>query len=336
MLFSGVGSGVPSLLRKGTIHSWEFAFPFLLEDKRSVAITITIDIVTREEGKKRLLIIFVEVRVQGFSFRRQFGSCGSPNYVCNKRGEVVLISGSGMDYKRIRDKDTELDLESGLAVHDDSNKASTSGTAKQGMTLFPKVSSGFAGGSRKEDMPSSYSDESNLGGVSVVDVANVTNNSSPGDDSVDRNVLLKEKRKKKSNKKAPKPPRPPRAPSLDAADMKLIKEMSEVATLKRARIERMKALKKMKAANTSSSPSASIFAMIFTIVFCIVIILQGMWSGKTSVASFQGSPVAAGGTEGGLISVQYNLNPSSSDRDAPRSESPNFVQRHWFRTAWKD
>ncbi|KAI4335006.1 hypothetical protein L6164_013695 [Bauhinia variegata] len=235
-----------------------------------------------------------------------------------------------MDYRRVRDKDTEVDLESGLAVNDDSNKVSISGIAKQGMTLFAQISSEFSGGPRKgEDMPSLYGDESNLSGVSVMDVSNVMNNSLMGDDSVNRDTQLKEKLKKKSNKKAPKPPRPPRAPSLDAADMKLIREISELAMLKRARMERMKALKKMKAAKTSSSSSSSIFAMIFTIVFCIMMILQGMSSGKPSVASFQGSPVAAGGSKGGLVSAQYNLNPSASDPHAPGSdsESHNFVQQ---------
>jgi len=42
-----------------------------------------------------------------------------------------------------------------------------------------------------------------------------------------------------------------------------------------------------------------------------------MSSGKSSVATFQGSPVAAGVTEGGLIDVQHQLNPSSSDPNAP-------------------
>lgn len=39
------------------------------------------------------------------------------------------------------------------------------------------------------------------------------------------------------------------------------------------------------------------------------------------MASFQGSPVSARGTEGGMIAVQNHLNPSASDPNAPGSES---------------
>lgn len=39
------------------------------------------------------------------------------------------------------------------------------------------------------------------------------------------------------------------------------------------------------------------------------------------MASFQGSPVFSGGTEGGLNAVQHHLNPSSSDPNAPGLES---------------
>ncbi|XP_004486536.1 uncharacterized protein [Cicer arietinum] len=222
-----------------------------------------------------------------------------------------------MDHRSERVKDIEVDLESGLPlIRDHSRKTSDPSTAKHGKALFAKFSGGFVGGPVKDkDGSSSYCNESNLCEVPL-DVMKAINN-----------TPVKEKRKKASNKKAAKPPRPPQGPSLDAADHKLIREISELAMLKRARIERMKALKKMKIAKSSSSSnSSSAWAMVFTVIFFIVIIFQGMSSGKSSVASFQGSPVSSGGAEEGLISVQYQLNPSS-DPNAPGSESPNFVQR---------
>lgn len=235
-----------------------------------------------------------------------------------------------MDHRSARDTDTDVDLESGLPLsRDESKKVSTPGTANQGKAIFTKISGGFVGGSlRGEDGPSFYTNESNLSQVSL-DLSKVTNKSMMGQDSMNHGekTPAKEKRKKSSNKKAPKPPRPPQAPSLDAADYKLIREISELAMLKRARVERMKALKKMKAAKSSSSSShSSILAMIFTVIFFLVIIFQGMSSGKSSVASFQGSPLSTG-ADGGLISVQYQLNPSVSESNAPGSESHNFVQQ---------
>jgi len=52
--------------------------------------------------------------------------------------------------------------------------------------------------------------------------------------------------------------------------------------------------------------------------YCVL--FTGMSSGKSSVTSFQGSPVPAGLMEGGLIDVQHQLNPSSSDPNAPSLE----------------
>ncbi|KAF7837694.1 uncharacterized protein G2W53_006176 [Senna tora] len=227
-----------------------------------------------------------------------------------------------MDQINARDKDTELDLERGLAVTEDiSMKESSLGTPNQQNPLFANLSGGSIGGFlTKEDRPNFNCNESN--------VVDVTNKLSAVQDTVDvEKPLVKEKRKKASSKKASKPPRPPRVQPLDAADQKLIRELSELALLKRARIERMKALKKMRASKPSSSNS-SIFAMVFTIVFCIVIIVQGLSSGKSSVENFQGSPLPTKVIEGGPISVHYNLNPSASNPNAPSSESNNnFVKQ---------
>ncbi|KAL1334960.1 hypothetical protein HN51_063897 [Arachis hypogaea] len=208
-----------------------------------------------------------------------------------------------MDHRSAKDEDAEIDLECGVAISDDFQKSDDN---------KHRVSC----------------NDSNLSGASM-DFSEVTNKSSVH--CAAKTPTSKEKHKKSCNKKSPKPPRPPRAPSLDAADQKLIREISELAMLKRARIERMKALKKMKAAKTSSASGSSMFAMIFTVIFCIVIVLQGMSPGKTSVASFQGSPEPAGEAEAALIEVQLqpHLNPSSSDVTAPsfESHSHNFVQR---------
>ncbi|KAJ1418667.1 hypothetical protein SESBI_15595 [Sesbania bispinosa] len=225
-----------------------------------------------------------------------------------------------MDDRSVRDEGAEVDLESGLAViEDDSKNVSTPCNTKQGKTLFDKFCCGLVVG-----------DSIKFSGVSI-DMVKVTNKLLTRQDSVKcaENTPVKEKHKhkKSSNKKAAKPPRPPRSPSLDAADHKLIRELTELAMLKRARIERMKALKKMKAAKSSSSSSSSMFALIFTVVFCIVILLQGMSSGKSSVTSFQGSPVSAGGAEGDLFAVQHHFYSSLSDPNTPGLESHKIVQK---------
>ena len=191
-----------------------------------------------------------------------------------------MVCGLGMDHTSPWDKDTEFDLESGLLTkEDESAKVCTPDSAKQTTSPIAKLFDGIAGVLTKaEDWPSLHCNDSNLNGVSAVDVMKVTNKSLAGQGLVDHvdKIPVKEKRKKSSSKKAPKPPRPPQGPKLDAADQILIREISELAMLKRARIERMKAVKKMKAAKASSSSScSSIFAMIFTIIFCIVIIYQG-------------------------------------------------------------
>ncbi|OIW00159.1 hypothetical protein TanjilG_29149 [Lupinus angustifolius] len=234
-----------------------------------------------------------------------------------------------MDHTSVRGEGIEVDIESGLVVNDDddSKNVPTLGTVKQGNTLVAKIYCGLVG--KGGDKLNVYYNKSNSNGVST-DVDKVTSKLLGGQDSVDcaDKTSVKEKRKTSSHKKAPKPPRPPRAPSLDSADLKLIREISEFAMLKRSRIERMKALKKMRAAkSSSSSSSSSMFAIVFTVVFCILIILQGMSSGKSSVSSFQGSPVSAGGAEGGMNAVQHNLNPFSSDPNAPGLVSHNFVQQ---------
>lgn len=234
-----------------------------------------------------------------------------------------------MDHRDAKDEDFEVDLESGLVVtEDDSKNVSSQGNTKQGKILLTKISCGFVGDCIKgEERYSGCCNESKLTLVSM-DMVKVTNKLYSVE-GAENNTPQKEKPKKLSNKKASKPPRPPRAPSLDAADQKLIREITKLAMLKRARIERMKAIKKMKAAkaSSSSSSSSSMLATVFTVVFCIVMLLQGMSCGKSSVATFQGSPVPARVTESGLIDVQYKLIPSSSYSSAPGLESHKIVEQ---------
>lgn len=176
-----------------------------------------------------------------------------------------------MDNIAPRDRDFEVDLESGVEVSvEDSSIDPDSGVKVQAKSLLTKVWGVFVDGTTKgEEGVNLCIDVPNSDGVSEEQVKVERENTV---DHVEKK-LVKEKRKKTSNKKAPKPPRPPRGPSLDAADQKLIKEISELAKLKRARIERMKALKIMKAAKASSN--SNLFAMLFTVLFCLVIIFQG-------------------------------------------------------------
>ncbi|CAK7326311.1 unnamed protein product [Dovyalis caffra] len=220
-----------------------------------------------------------------------------------------------MDHIAPRDRDFEVDLESGVRNSvEDSSKDASSGATK---CLLAKVCGAFTDGTANgEERVNLCGHVSNSGGGSADQVK------LEGQMSVDQveKETVKEKRKKTSNKK---PPRPPRGPSLDAADQKLIKEISELAMLKRARIERMKALKKMKA--TKASSNSNLFAMVFTILFCLVILFQGMSSRATSANSL-GSPLSSETADDDLISVQYFGNPSASESNGSGSGSTNFIE----------
>ncbi|CAJ1963134.1 unnamed protein product [Sphenostylis stenocarpa] len=329
---SAIGSALSSPSGKGSVCSWDYLFLSL--DLGGVVLLVYItsveDVILYDGSSSNIKYLEAISRI-------------SIIYRITSKEKLDWVCGFEMDHKSVKDRNPEVDLESGLPlIGDDSKQASTPSGAKQGKTLFAKISGRIVGGSVKgDDGPSLCRNESSFDEVSA-DLMKVTSKPLMGKDSANRaqQTPMKEKRKKASNKKAPKPPRPPQAPMLDAADHKLIREISELAMLKRARIERMKALKKMKIAKSSSPPpssssASSLFAMLFTVVFFVVIIYQGvanvpfagMSSGTSSVTSFQRSPVSAGESEGGLISVEYQLNPSASDSNSPGSESPNFVQK---------
>ncbi|KAF9674296.1 hypothetical protein SADUNF_Sadunf10G0112700 [Salix dunnii] len=223
-----------------------------------------------------------------------------------------------MDHIAPRDRDFEVDLESGVRnIVEDSNYDASSGVKTPSKSLLAKVCWAFADGKANgEERVNLCGNVSNPGGGSA-DHAKLEGQMSV--DQVEKKIV-EEKRKKTSNKK---PPRPPRGPSLDAADQKLIKEISELAMLKRARIERMKALKKVKA--TKASSNSNLFAMVFTILFCLVILFQGMPS-RTASTNSLGSPLSSETADNSLISVQYFGNPSSSESNGPGFGSPNFIE----------
>lgn len=57
----------------------------------------------------------------------------------------------------------------------------------------------------------------------------------------------------------------------------------------------------------------------------------GMSSSRKSPVNFQGSPVSAGPTDSGLISVQYYAFPSASEPNEPGSVSLKYVYRpNWL------
>ncbi|KAK6941113.1 hypothetical protein RJ641_030644 [Dillenia turbinata] len=233
-----------------------------------------------------------------------------------------------------REKEFELDLESGGTTSEDDRKvASVSGSSIQPKKLLSKVVSGvlsFNGRIDDESGVDSSGSSSNLGGLAEENVELLIDKSSGGEESPELLALMKkhmkDKCKKTNPRKPPKPPRPPRGPTLDAADQKLVREISELAMKKRARIERMKALKKMKAAKSSSSNS-SLSAMIITVLFFLIILFQGIWSRSSLTVTFHGSPESAATTRGGFIKVHYFSTPAANKSHGPGSVSPSLVKQ---------
>ncbi|KAK4767615.1 hypothetical protein SAY86_015365 [Trapa natans] len=179
-----------------------------------------------------------------------------------------------MDPIALRDREVDVDLESGWAVDKNEN----------GATDYISLIN-----------PNEVKDSK------LLSPERAEAGKTPG--SPERKEATKEKHKKTSSKKPPRPPRPPRGPSFDSADQKLIKEIAELAMLKKARVERMRALKKAKNSKTSSSSNNTVIALVFTLIFFLMVIFQGISPNRESLlASVEGpSPEAAGG----LISVQY-------------------------------
>ncbi|KAJ6334357.1 hypothetical protein OIU78_011283 [Salix suchowensis] len=177
-----------------------------------------------------------------------------------------------MDRFVSRERELEVDLESGGTTIDEDRTSDPISANEQAKTLLKEAWTGPVGFQGSVNL-------SNSGEVGAEDVELLIDKNSEEKEgrqkaSVDRKDA-EEKHMQKSLRKPPKPPRPPRSLSLDASDKKLMKEITELAMRKRARIERLKALKKIRAEKASSS-SSSLSAMFITIIFCLIIIYQGM------------------------------------------------------------
>ncbi|XP_052188155.1 uncharacterized protein LOC127798664 [Diospyros lotus] len=231
-----------------------------------------------------------------------------------------------MDQSPPRDNGFAIDLEIGVANGEEVGSAGPS--TKAGNTCFTSGCSGFVsvdGLITGEAVNLSDCGQTSTG-VLLENVQLLIDKKAGGDEAADpmENKSGKERRKTTSAKK---PPRPPKALSLDAADQKLMREIAELAMTKRAKVERMKALKKMKAAKASAS-TGNFLGMLFTLIFCLVIVFQGMCTGRKSTASFQGSgsPESARGADSGFISVHYLPNTSANDVSIRGSGSSSSVK----------
>ncbi|KAK6937250.1 hypothetical protein RJ641_030758 [Dillenia turbinata] len=241
-----------------------------------------------------------------------------------------------------REKEFELDLESGGTTSEDVTKVGSVSGSRQPKKLLSKVVSGvlnFDGRVDDESGVNSSGSSSNLGVLAEENVELLIDKSSGGEESREQLALMEKKcmkeRCKRTNPRKPaKPPRPPRGPTLDAADQKFVREMSELAMKKRARIERMKALKKMKAAKSSSS-DGSLSAMIITVLFFLIILFQefrngllfaGIRSRSNLTVTFHGSPESAATTRG-FVTVHYFSTPAANESHGPGSVSPSLVKQ---------
>lgn len=188
-----------------------------------------------------------------------------------------------MDYSFSRERDVEVDLESGGTTSEDERTKDHVSSNLQTKRTFSRVLSDlfiFDRIGKGECGINSCSSSSSFGAVEGENTEFFVDKNSEGEDNHELMVLVEknlteEKCKKTNSRKPPKPPRPPKGPLLDAADQKLVREIAELAMRKHARIKRIKAMKKMKAAKASSS-SSSLSDMVITVLFCLVILFQGI------------------------------------------------------------
>ncbi|KAG5251934.1 transmembrane protein [Salix suchowensis] len=152
-----------------------------------------------------------------------------------------------------RERELEVDLESGGTAIDEDRTSDPISANEQAKTLLKEAWTGPVGFQGSVNL-------SNSGEVGAEDVELL----------IDKNSEEKEGRQKASK------------PVMDASDKKLMKEITELAMRKRARIERLKALKKMRAEKASSS-SSSLSAMFITIIFCLIIIYQGSYPAQSGL-----------------------------------------------------
>ncbi|XP_022728431.1 uncharacterized protein LOC111283988 [Durio zibethinus] len=236
-----------------------------------------------------------------------------------------------MDHLFARQRDIEVDLESGgTTSEDERTKDDVSSNIQTKRTLstfwsdlltFDRIGKGECGinscgssssfgaveGENMEFLADKNSEQENHELMALV------NKNSPED-----------KYKKTSPRKPPKPPRPPKGPLLDAVDQKLVREITELAMRKRARMKQIKAKKKMKAARASST-SSSLSAMVITVLFCLVIFFHGICSRRSGSVMLERSPAAAVGSSEGLIAVQfYKKFPTTEKHD---HDPPSLVEQ---------
>ncbi|EOA37062.1 hypothetical protein CARUB_v10010187mg [Capsella rubella] len=194
-----------------------------------------------------------------------------------------------MDRVFSREQDLELDIEVGRS---DVTRESTSATVSGNGDWSERVN--FSASERIAD---------DLVYTLLGDDIRVGTNSQ----SLDLSEKKCDNEKFKKSRKASKPPRPPKGPSLSANDHKFMREIAELAMRKRERIERMKnSLKRMKAAKSSSSSSSciSISSMIATLLFFVFLVVQGFFTGNSSLSSDK-SPAPIVSPTNQLISVQF-------------------------------
>ncbi|KAJ6710626.1 PROTEIN putative-RELATED [Salix koriyanagi] len=132
-----------------------------------------------------------------------------------------------------RERELEVDLESGGTTIDEDRTSDPISANGQAKTLLKEAWTGPVGFQGSVNI-------SNSGEVGAEDVELLIDKNSEEKEgrqkaSVDRKDA-EEKHMQKSLRKPPKPPRPPRSLSLDASDKKLMKEITELAMRNRARI----------------------------------------------------------------------------------------------------
>ncbi|KAK6260356.1 hypothetical protein QQP08_000435 [Theobroma cacao] len=237
-----------------------------------------------------------------------------------------------MDHLFSRERDVEVDLESGGTTSEDERIQDHVSSNSQAKRTFSRVWSdvlSFDRIGKGECSINSCSSSSSFGGVEGENMEFLVDKNSEGEESRDLVALAEknfaeEKCKKTNSRKPPKPPRPPKGPLLDAADQKLVREIAELAMRKRARMKRIKAMKKMNAAKVSSS-SSSLSALVITVLFCLVILFQGICSRRGASVLLEGSPAPAVGSSEGLISVQfYKSFPTTEKED---HDPPSLVEQ---------
>ncbi|KAL4339374.1 hypothetical protein GQ457_08G021780 [Hibiscus cannabinus] len=211
-----------------------------------------------------------------------------------------------------RERDTEVDLESGGSTSEDERTIDRVSSSLQTRRILGGVWSDLWSLDRivkGESGINSCSSSSSFGAVVDENAEFFIDKNSEGEENHEAVVPAEKnsrevKCKKANSRKPPKPPRPPKGPLLDAADQKLVREITELAMRKRARMKRIKTMKRMKEAKASSS-SASLYAMVITVLFCFVILFQGICSRHGANVLSEGTSSPAVGSSEGLISVQF-------------------------------